>query len=232
MTGLELTPGDWLIVVALGTLLGLDGTSWPQTMASRPIVAGTLGGLLFGDPTSGFIVGAWLEIVTSRHPPFGGARYPETGPAGLISGAAYALSDTGSVVALVAAALAGWAIGWIGTHSISMLRAHNARSLGDPASYQASLTELVRRHRRAIRLDAVRAAATTGAFFVPVVISVHWLDGVRPGELGAAWAPTLAALGLAGLAGVGARVLGGRREGWPAFVFGGMAGLALVWLVA
>jgi len=228
MTGLELTPGSWMIVVALGTFLGLDAISWPQTMASRPIVAGTLGGLLFGDPTSGFIAGAWLEVLDSRHHPFGAARYPETGPAGLVAGAAYALSHSHSLLALVAATLAGWAIGWIGTHSIAWVRWNNDRLVGDPTSLDGSLSELVRRHRQALRLDGLRAAAITGLLFLPVVSGIRWLEAAPPGPL-VAWTPLLAAGALSGLAGVGARVLCGRRDRWPVFVLGGVTGLALVW---
>jgi len=231
VTGLELTPGSWLVTVALGTVLGLDAISWPQTMASRPLVSGTLGGLLFGDATSGFLVGAWLEVLNSRHPPFGAARYPETGPAALIAGAAYALSDTHSLPVLVAAALAGWVIGWIGMHSIALVRAHNDRLLGDPKCLEGSLAELARRHRRAIRFDALRAATITGTLVVPVVLAIRLMEAVPPHPEGSAWVTVLAVVGLSGFAGVGARVLGGGREGWPAFVFGGVAALALVWIV-
>ena len=231
MTGLEVTPGAWLIVVGLGTLLGLDAIAWPQTMASRPVVAGTIGGTLFGDPASGFLAGAWLEIVFARHPPYGAARYPETGPSGLVAGAAFALSDTGSALALLTAVVAGWTLGWIGTHSIAVLRRYSGELVGDPVAFHGDPGELARRHLRAIRLDAARAAALTGAMFLPVALSVRWLETWPAGELGTSATPFLAVLGLAALSGVGARVLGGRREGWPPFALGGLAGLLLLWIV-
>jgi hypothetical protein len=230
MTGVELAPGAWWIVVGIGTLLGLDAISWPQSMASRPIVAGTLGGMLFGDPGGGFLVGAWLEIMASRHPPYGAARYPETGPAALIAGAAFALSESGSIIALMFCVLAGWTIGWVGSHSIALLRRYNDRALGDPASFAGDPTELARRHRRSIRLDGARAALVTGALFLPVVLAVRVAETWGPGGLGAGLTPVLAVLGLAGLGGVGARLLGGRREGWPTFVIGGAVGLLLIWV--
>ena len=231
MTGIDLAPGAWMIVVGIGTLLGLDGISWPQTMASRPIAAGTLGGLLFGDPASGFLAGAWLEIVSARHPPFGAARYPETGPAALIGGAAYALSDTGSMLALLCSVLAGWTIGWVGSHSIAVLRRYNDGALGDPAAFAGDPAELARRHRRSLRIDGARAAAVTGALFLPVVYAVRFAETWPAGPTGAGLAPLLAVLGLAGLGGVGARLLGGRRQGWPPFAVGGAVGLLLVWVI-
>ncbi len=229
MTGLEMTPGTWLIVTGIGTLLGLDAISWPQTMASRPIVAGTLGGMLFGNPVAGFVAGAWLELAASHHPPFGAARYPETGPASLIAGAAYALSDSGSILALLGATIAGWTIGWIGMHSIALLRMYNGRAVGDPTAFGGDPAELARRHRRCMRLDGARAALITGALFVPVTVSVRWLESWVPGASEGRLTGLLAVMALASLGGVGARVLGGRREGWPPYAIGALAGLLIVW---
>ena len=230
MTGIEVTSGTWLLVTAVGVLLGLDGVTWLQTMASRPIVAGTIGGMLFGDPVAGFLAGAWLEFVTSRHPPFGAARYPETGPAGLIAGAAYAMSDTASILALLVAVLAGWTIGWIGTHTISVMRLFIDRLVGDPRVFAGDPAELARRHRRAMRIDGARAGLITGALFLPVVFSVRWIEAIGPGPAGGTPTGLVAAMALAGLGGVGARVLGGRREGWPPFVLGAVAAAVLVWV--
>lgn len=227
MTGFELTTGSWILVTALGALLGLDAISWPQAMISRPIVAATLGGALFGAPGGGFLAGAWLELVAGRHPPFGAARYPETGPASLIAGAAFAMSDTRSLLPLVAAVLAGWTIGWVGMHAIATLRTCNARLVGDPAATRGDGSEIARRHRLGIRLDALRAAVLTGALFVPAVLSVRWLEtwSTEPGSH--AVPAGLAVLGLAALGGVAARVLVGRGRAWPAFAAGGLVALLL-----
>ncbi len=231
MIGVEITVGQWLLVVLAGALLGLDAVSWPQAMASRPLVAGTLGGLLFGAPAAGFLAGAWLELVTSRHPPFGAARYPETGPAALIAGAAYALSASSTISGLVAATLAGWTIGWIGMHSIAALRSYNARLVADPRAFAGQPAEVARRHRRAIRMDAARAALLTGVLFVPAALGVRLLGSLDPGPLGTAWSPALAIAGLAGVAGIGARTLGSRRRRWVPFAVGAGAGLLVAWLV-
>ncbi len=232
MTGVDLSFGSWLLVTALGTVLGLDAIGWPQAMVSRPIVAGTLGGVLFGAPGSGLLAGAWLELMAARHPPYGAARYPETGPAALIAGAAYALSDTGAMLPLVASVLVGWTIGWVGMHAIAALRAYNTRLIGDPRELAGSGQEVVRRHRLALRLDAMRAALLTGSLFVPAVLAVRWLESWPADTAGVTLSARLAALALAALGGVAARVLGGRRHAWPAFVAGGLAGLFLLWVGA
>lgn len=229
MTGIELTPGSWILITALGTVLGLDAISWPQAMISRPIVAGTLGGVVFGDPAAGFLAGAWLELLAARHPPFGAARYPETGPSALIAGAAYALSDSGSVPALAAAVLVGWTIGWVGMHGIARLRSFNAGLIGDVDAVGGSPDEIARRHRLGIRLDAVRAAVISGALFVPAALVVRWLERRPAGDTAVSLSAHLALLGLAALGGVSARVLGGRRRRWPVFLAGGLVGLLLVW---
>ena len=101
---LYLGPGTWILAVLGGGLLGMDAVSWPQVMVSRPLVSATVGGWLMGNPAAGMLVGAVLEVYALRHPPFGAAKYPDTGPAGLEtedvglaaigSGGGYALAGT------------------------------------------------------------------------------------------------------------------------------------------
>ncbi len=232
MAGLDLSPGLWLLLVALGAFVGLDGISWPQLMISRPIVAGTLGGLLFGDPAAGFLSGALLEIVSARHPPYGAARYPETGPAGLVAGAAYANAGSGAgLLPLITVTLAGWAIGWIGSHSIQLQRTFCGRLVGDPMALGGDGRTLTRRHRLAMRPDAGRAAFIPGVLVVPTMVAARVATTfATPTQ--ARISVALAAAGIAGLAGVGARVLGGRRRGWLAFGAGALVGAALGTVVA
>lgn len=227
MAGIDLSLGGWLAVVILGALVGLDGASWPQLMISRPIAAGTLGGLLFGDPAAGFLSGAILEIVNARHPPYGAARYPETGPASLVAGAAYAGAGSAGLLPLITVTLAGWAIGWIGSYSVQIQRAVNGRLVGDPNAFGGDARALTRRHRLAMRLDGARAAVITGAFVVPTMVAARLASTFPLLPTQARISGALAAAGIAGLAGVGARVLGGRRRGWPAFAVGALVGAAL-----
>jgi len=227
LAGLELGFGLWLLLVAWGAFVGLDAVSWPQIMVSRPIVAGTVGGLVFGHPESGFLAGAFLEFISFRHPPYGAARYPEVGPAALVAGAAYGSAGGVGVFPLLFVLLAGWVIGWIGEHSIHRLRVFNGWLVGDPAVAAASGRTLLRRHRWAMRLDGLRAAAITAAFLVPVALGARFAAAVEGGAIGARWTVPLAIIGMAGLAGAGARGLGTEARRWPLLAAGVLAGIAV-----
>lgn len=227
MMGIELSPGAWLIACVVGAFVGLDEVSWPQAMWSRPIVAGTLGGWLFGAPAEGFLVGAWLEVVLSRHLPFGGARHPESGPAALTAGAATGLAATGSPVDVPAAVLCGWVIGWLGAYSVRALRGVTARIAGVPRGARDAAAGLARRHGLAVLLDGVRAGLLVAALLVPSALFVRLLSTQPPGVFGPAWTPALAAVGLAGVAGVAARALAAPRRRWPALAAGALVGAVL-----
>lgn len=224
MLGIDLALGEWLLVVGLGALVGLDGVSWPQAMISRPIVSATLGGALFGDAAGGFLTGVILELLGARYPPYGAARYPETGPAGLMAGAGYALAGAPGILPLVAAALAGWAVAWIGSYTIRLQRRLNGRLVGDPHALAGDPRLLVRRHRMAMWIDAARAALITAAFHVPVALGARLAAELPAGARDGRLAGILLAAALAGLGGAGARVLGGRRSGWIRFAAGAGAG--------
>lgn len=229
LTGLELGWGSWLLLVGLGGLLALDAASWPQAMVSRPLVSGTLGGLVFGDAQAGFFAGAVLEVMSFRHPPFGGARYPDTGPAGLAAGAGYAAAGGAALSALLAAVLAGWVLGWAGSRSVHLLRALNARLVGDPEALASRPERLEFRHRWAVRLDALRGALLTAALLVPVLLAVRLAAGFPPGTaLGATASSALAVLGLAAVVGAGGRNLDTGRRGWPLLLGGGVLA-AVLW---
>jgi mannose/fructose/N-acetylgalactosamine-specific phosphotransferase system component IIC len=65
-----------MILVILGTataggVLGLDRTAVGQFMFSQPIVAGPLVGWMLGDPTSGIVIGAVLELIWVLDMPIG-----------------------------------------------------------------------------------------------------------------------------------------------------------------
>ncbi|WP_420634631.1 PTS sugar transporter subunit IIC [Candidatus Palauibacter sp.] len=232
MMGVELPLSHWLLACGLGAVVGLDAVSWPQGMWSRPIVAGTLGGLLFGAPAGGFLIGAWLDLVLSRHPSFGGARHPEPGPAAFTAGAAYGLAETGSAVGLLAAVAAGWALGWTGAYSVGLLRRLTARLVSGPGGVRGGAGVLARRHRLAMLLDGVRAGLLVAALLVPSALLVRFLSTQSPGGSGLVWTPALAAVGLAGAAGVAARGLGARSRSWPVFAAGGLLGAILARVLA
>lgn len=226
LTGLEMGLAEWILLVGCGAVLGADAVSWGQTMISRPIVSATVGGLVLGDPGAGFLVGAVLELLALRHPPFGAARYPDTGPAGLVAGSGYAAAGGEGLAPLAAAALGGWAVGWLGTRSIALLRGLNGRLVSDVEELARTPARLERRHRLAVRLDGLRAAVVTAAFLLPVVLGTRLVAAVPTGEhIGWGTALLAAALGLS--AGSGGRNLGVGRRWWPLFLAGGAVALAL-----
>lgn len=225
---LELGLGRWLAAVALGAVVGLDATSFPQVMISRPIVAATLGGILFGNPEAGFLVGFALELLLLRHPPFGAVRYPDPGPAGLTAGAAYAGAGATGMAPLLVALLAGWAVSWLGALAVERLRRVNERLVGQPKQLVASAARLERRHRLAMRLDAARSALLTGAFLFPALAGARLAASAAPAPFGNEIVPLAVAAGLAASAGTAGRSLGASRRAWP--LLAGGAVLALLWL--
>ncbi|HKR08761.1 MAG TPA: PTS sugar transporter subunit IIC, partial [Gemmatimonadaceae bacterium] len=113
MTLLETLP-----LALLGALLGLDVVSFPQIMISRPIVAATAAGAFIGNPPAGLLIGVVLEMIALDTLPFGAARYPEWGSAGVVGGALFASQPSGMpgalpasvLAALLTASISGWSM--------------------------------------------------------------------------------------------------------------------------
>jgi mannose/fructose/N-acetylgalactosamine-specific phosphotransferase system component IIC len=101
------TLASYLPVVLLGALVGLDMVSFPQAMICRPIVAATVAGALVGQPQSGLLIGAVLELIALEVLPVGASRYPEWGSASVVGGALFATrsGETGALPVACAAAL-------------------------------------------------------------------------------------------------------------------------------
>jgi PTS system mannose-specific IIC component len=221
--GIELTPGSWLGLAAAAGLAGVDAASWPQAMVSRPLVAATVGGWLLGDPAAGFLVGVLLELLTLRQLPFGGARSPDLGPASVVAGAAYAgVGTAGDPAALLAAALVGCGLGWVGEVTVGWLRRLSGRALRDTGELARRPAILERRQRLLAAGDLVRGGALGAAFVVPGTVAVRLLAGGTAGP--AVGAVTAAALGAA--AGSGARALGSGDRGLVLVLLGAAAGFA------
>lgn len=115
-----------LPITLLGAVLGLDTVSFPQAMLSRPLVAATLGGTLIGDPTSGLLMGAALELIAVETLPFGASRYPEWGSASVVGGALFASHPSHPSGAMTLAIVAALATAWIGSWTMVKLRQRNA----------------------------------------------------------------------------------------------------------
>jgi mannose/fructose/N-acetylgalactosamine-specific phosphotransferase system component IIC len=127
-------------LLAVGTAAGFDLVSGPQVLLARPIVVGTLAGLLLGDLPAGVLVGGAMELFALEVLPVGAIRYPDHGPGTVgavwfchqagIAGAGYAV-----LLALLCSEVGGW--------SLQRLRRVNGRALahlsdrldqGDPSA--------------------------------------------------------------------------------------------------
>jgi PTS system mannose-specific IIC component len=111
----------------LGAVLGLDTVSFPQAMLSRPLVAATAGGALLGEPMSGLVMGAALELIALETLPFGASRYPEWGSASVVGGAIFAEAADGTAGAMSVSFIAALTTAWFGGWTMVKLRQMNAR---------------------------------------------------------------------------------------------------------
>ncbi len=167
-----MTAGGIVLVLAAGTVAGLDLVSVPQAMLARPLVAGFLGGAAVGRPLAGLAMGALLELFAFETLPVGAARYPDWGPAAAAAGALAGLRGGGvgagssAWVAgvVVVALLAAW-LGGVTMHlarrvtGVQLRRREPALESGDPRVLTAVQWGGVAR-------DAVRAAALTALTLV------------------------------------------------------------------
>jgi mannose/fructose/N-acetylgalactosamine-specific phosphotransferase system component IIC len=156
-----MTPGDVLLpllLVAWAVLVGMDLTSWPQVMLSRPLVAGAGAGLLTGDPVAGLAVGAVLELFALDVLPIGASRYPDFGVA-TVGGVVLAAGSApprgvGAAVGL------GLVLAVASRPMIETVRRANARAAGRAAAElaQGDVATVRRLQRDGLRRDLLRSA--------------------------------------------------------------------------
>lgn len=220
---------NWPLVGLIGGLVGVDATSFPQVMISRPLVAGTLAGWALGDPAAGALLGALHELFGLSVLPVGAARYPEPGTATVAATAGLLAAQTAAAPIWPALLLAvAFALAWerVAGSSVVLYRRGIERVLFAPGADGAR--PLQRRHVFVLLLDCVRAA------FVAL------LGGALAAVFIGALAPRIALPALAVQAGIaiaaGAALGGtiGIFGGWPqrraSLILGALTGCGLLLL--
>src|SRR5690606_25016139 len=146
---------NWAWIAVIGGVVGLDATSFPQAMLSRPLVAATMTGLVLGRPGAGLLVGTILEVFELGILPVGAARYPEGGPAAIAAAVAFIGATGPTMPALLLAVLFGLAWERVAGESVVLVRRWTERII-ETADVQPAGVE--RRHALSMALDLVRGA--------------------------------------------------------------------------
>lgn len=151
---------SWVWIALVGGVVGLDSTSFPQIMISRPIVAGALTGLVLGRPVEGALVGLLMEVFHLSILPIGAARTPEAGTAAVAAAAAYLLAPaaTPAAGALLLALVFGLAWERIAGYSVVLERRTTERIIHAGAISDEAVAAIERRHVTAMALDLLRGA--------------------------------------------------------------------------
>ena len=222
---------EWLLAVLLGGAVGLDATSFPQAMYSRPFVAGALAGLIVGRPGEGVLIGLLLEVFSLPVLPFGAAGYPEGGTAAVASVIAYEwAAPTFDPNLFFITTGFGLLISHASGHSVRLLRIRNGRAVGIPADGQPIEPRAVERgHVRSMLLDFLRGAAVTAAGSAVLALALSM--AVRYG-----WhlpLPVLPVLMVAAamMLGGSLTIFGTVRERIVSFVIGAAVTALVLWVV-
>jgi len=216
--------GTYLLLILLGGVVAVDGTSFGQVMISRPFVAATLAGWLVGDPVNGALLGIVLESFHLNVLPVGAARYPEGGPAAVAGGAIYATANVVPSTLLVTVILV-LGLEWIGGESVRYLRQTNTRLIPFVRDAGVRPLRLEGAHLEAMGLDFLRGVVLVagGTVLLGLALSLalpFWGLGERVPQV------ILTAV-VAALLTSAARVVGWRK--W--FVAAGAAGAILMLLL-
>ena len=219
---------SWFALALLGGVVGLDATSFPQAMWSRPLVAGTAAGLLLGRPASGLIIGALVEVFSLLILPFGAARYPESGTAAAAAAAAYCAVEPAALDARLILLAVVFALAWehIAGVSVIFVRRLNARLVAPPGGAGLTPAGITRRHLLAISIDFMRGAWAVLVGSALGMMLLRALATVPPagGQLPAA------ALGiaLAVMLGAALTLFGGLRRRWLSLGLGLLCGWVML----
>jgi PTS system mannose-specific IIC component len=221
---------NWVAVGAFGGIVGLDATSFAQTMISRPLVAATLTGAVAGRAGEGLLLGGILELFALVILPVGAARYPESGTAAVAATAAYlAATPLLSPAVLLLAVLFSLLWEHVGGLTVVLTRRFNEHyvHLGKSES-TAPDRVLERRHWIAVLVDFLRAFAVT---LVGALIGSIALRGLAQlWSLNASIAPAILSIGISCMVGASLPLFGGLRERKLAFGLGIACGLLILLL--
>jgi mannose/fructose/N-acetylgalactosamine-specific phosphotransferase system component IIC len=165
-------------LLLLGGWVAADSTGFAQVMISRPLVAATAAGWLAGSPAAGAAAGLILEVFHLTVLPVGAAQYPESGPAAVVVGALFAVSDQSALILLTAL---GFSLIWerVSAVSVRRLRQVNIRIISADDTDVESEAKLERRHLAALVLDAGRGVLLVLSGIVVLHTLISMLPGAR-----------------------------------------------------
>lgn len=171
-------PLSWTLLGILGAWAAVDGVSAGQFMVSRPLVTATLTGWLLGDPTTGFTLGLFLEVVHLAGLPVGAAQLPEPGPAAIPATVAALTLGGGEGLALGAAL--GVALAVVGGRTVVLQRRWQGRLVHGRRGGEVVPETLGRRLAQAVALDGLRGAVLSLSGMVLAVGLAPLLRGMWP----------------------------------------------------
>ncbi len=226
---MSLDPAAWLLLLLWGTLVGLDLVSVPQGLLARPLVTGTVTGLLLGDVEAGLRVGVLLELFALDVLPVGASWYPDYGPA-TVGATAYAAVVPGWEASLGIACAIGLVAGLAGGASLQWLRHRVVRDLNAHAdALAAGSSDAIRALQyRSLARDALRSAGLTLLALGLAAAAARWLslDARTENTL------TLVAIGCGLAAVIGGALRSAGRGARMRWFVAGAAGTALLLGVA
>lgn len=213
----------WIVIAVWGGVIGLDATSFPQAMISRPIIAGTITGALVGRPFEGVVVGFLVEVFALITLPIGAAQTPESGTATVAAACGYVMAtppgiDPGHLVLALAFALV-----WERLTALTVALHRRASGLMLIRAGAVAPGKLERRHIAAMTLDFLRGATVSAAGGAVAYALLRLLGAVwgMPAALTAAILAVIAA----GMVGTAIPLFGGLKARRIAVVGGVAVGL-------
>jgi mannose/fructose/N-acetylgalactosamine-specific phosphotransferase system component IIC len=161
-----------------GTIVGVDLVSFPQAMLNRPLVAASVTGFLTGDLEAGLRIGLLLECFALDVVPIGATRYPDFGPASVVSTATASIAgwqDPTGLGVMIALTLA--LAGGSGMEFVRRLNGRLAR-IATPALVAGDAATLARLQRTGLLADALRSLVVTLAGLLLAWLVLPWLGGI------------------------------------------------------